>query len=136
VVPHLRLTAAERLQFWNEGIAHFNDRRFWHAHESWERGWLELPEIEKLHVQSLIQFAGVFDLISKGRTGGALSLARLALQKVNQVQGTGLMNAVFPRLEIPGIHEALELLSRTSESELPEKVSRISLKAQLLLSRS
>jgi hypothetical protein len=120
----------ELLDSWQEGVEHFNARRFWEAHECWERGWASLPHIQKLHVQALIQTAGVFDLVKRGRPGAARSLSRLALEKIE------LRGAVpdFPRIHISGLQAALTGISVMTESELPLKIAEIRLQAELLLS--
>jgi hypothetical protein len=125
---------AEKLKYWQEGIDHFNDRRFWHAHESWEQGWLKLPELEKLHVQSLIQLCGVFDLVKRGRPSAALSLVRLALEKLEKIRKLGGVVGTYPRIEVSELESTLLGLASIQEVDLPRAVSQISLKAELLLS--
>ena len=66
-----------------------------------------LPALEKLHVQALIQTAAIFDLIRRGRPGAALSVARLALDKLQKIRNQGGMEVTFPRLDIPGLELAL-----------------------------
>jgi hypothetical protein len=122
------------LKNWAEGLEHFNARRFWEAHESWERGWRALPAIEKLHVQALIQTAAIFDLIRRSRSGAALSVARLALDKLQMIRNQGGMDVTFPRLEIPGLEKALIDLCSLPEAEFAKKIPTLSLKARLLLS--
>ena len=136
----------EKLEFWSEGVEHFNARRFWHAHESWEKGWLTLPGLERVHVQSLIQLCGVFDLVKRGRLEAALRLAELAHEKLTKVEAWGGIQAVYPRIEVSGFARALRdltnalahVLAQASESELEARVERWisdnSLKAELLLS--
>jgi hypothetical protein len=97
-----------RLSDWQEGVDHFNSLRFWDAHEAWERGWLKLPPKEKTHIQICIQGAGVFYLIEKGRLRGAHSLAQAALGKMAWIREQGGIDSTFPRVEIPGLKEALE----------------------------
>jgi hypothetical protein len=93
---------------WQKGVDHFNARRFWEAHEAWEQGWLKLPPKEKTHIQILIQGAGVFYLVEKGRIRGALSLAKAALEKCEWLRTQGGMQASYPRIEIPGLEEVLQ----------------------------
>ena len=93
---------------WQKGVDHFNARRFWEAHEAWEQGWLKLPPKEKTHIQILIQGAGVFYLVEKGRMRGALSLAKAALEKCEWLRTQGGMQASYPRIEIPGLEEVLQ----------------------------
>jgi predicted metal-dependent hydrolase len=93
---------------WQKGVEHFNARRFWEAHEAWEQGWLKLPPKEKTYIQILIQGAGVFYLVEKGRMRGALSLAAAALQKCESLRAQGGMDKSYPRIEIPGLEELLQ----------------------------
>src|SRR6185437_14089161 len=97
----------ERLQDWQEGIEHFNQRLFWEAHEAWERGWLALPPAEKLHIQSLIQAAGAMHLIGVGRFEPAQKLAASALQKMKDRDLEGAISTIFPRVDVPGLEKAL-----------------------------
>jgi hypothetical protein len=137
----------EKLRHWKEGVEHFNARRFWHAHESWEQGWLALPEIEKLHVQCLIQVCGVFDLVKRGRPSAALSLAQLAHEKLTRVGELGGVKSIYPRIEVAGIADVIDALTKVLRSEMarpqhseeasPEllkAILEISKKAELLLS--
>ena len=126
--------SSDYLGNWTEGVDHFNGRRFWEAHEAWERGWRELPVVEKLHVQALIQTAAVFDLVRRGRPGAALSVARLALEKLEKIQKRGGIGARFPRLDIPGLDKALIDLCSLPEVEISKKIATLTLKARLLLS--
>jgi hypothetical protein len=118
------------LDSWKEGIEHFNSRRFWEAHEAWERGWLKLPRVQKLHVQTLIQTAGVFDLVKRGRPQAALRLAKLALQKTGISEG----ELGFPRIHIPALAKVLSEILKIPENGLFSEIAKIRLKAELLLS--
>ncbi len=72
----------EKFADWREGAEHFNQGRYWDAHEAWERGWLGLPPAEKLHVQAMIQVAAVMHHLVRGTTDPARRLAALALEKL------------------------------------------------------
>ena len=98
---------------WQEGVEQFNARRFWEAHEAWERGWLKLPQKEKTHIQILIQAAGVFYLMEKGRTRGAQSLAQAALGKIQWLREQGGVDSSYPRVEVPGVEAVLQDFVRT-----------------------
>jgi hypothetical protein len=93
---------------WNRGVDEFNHQRYWHAHEAWEEGWRALPELEKLHLQALIQAAGAFYLLHEktGRERGACALARAALQKRERLSGWPWpLPTTCP--EIPGLEAVL-----------------------------
>jgi hypothetical protein len=117
------------LENWKQGIDHFNAGRFWDAHEAWERGWLELPPEEKLHIQVLIQAAGVFYLVEKNRLSGAHSLLETALAKIQILRDAGGVEGIYPRVDIPGLEDMLRETLRT----WPHLIQN-SLKARLLLS--
>jgi hypothetical protein len=122
-----------KLENWKAGIDHFNSGHYWEAHEAWERDWLKLPQAEKLHIQILIQAAGVFFLLEKGRTRGARSLLSTAIAKMQQLAQLGGVEHVYPRVEIFELKKSLielELLLQTSDRIGPFKFGR----ARLLLS--
>jgi hypothetical protein len=122
-----------KLENWKAGIDHFNSGRYWEAHEAWERDWLRLPREEKLHIQILIQVAGIFFLLEKGRLQGARSLLATAMLKMDQLSELGGVSKVYPRVEIPDLKKdlnGLDLLLGTSDRVDPPKFAR----ARLLLS--
>ena len=43
-----------------EGLAHFNNREFWEAHESWETLWLVAESDVEQFLQGLIQIAAAY----------------------------------------------------------------------------
>jgi hypothetical protein len=122
-----------KIENWKAGIDHFNSGRYWEAHEAWERDWLRLPVAEKLHIQILIQVAGVFFLLEKGRSRGARSLLATAIAKTDQLASLGGMSQTYPRVEILDLEKGLSELSRllqTSDQLLGLKFGQ----ARLLLS--
>ena len=56
------------------GLAHFNAREFFEAHEAWEELWLVEAEPEKTFLQGLIQLAAAFHHYGRGNLRGARSL--------------------------------------------------------------
>jgi hypothetical protein len=44
-------------ELFREGVALFNGRRYWHAHEAWETLWRAAPDEERDFYQGLIQIA-------------------------------------------------------------------------------
>jgi hypothetical protein len=65
-----------------EGLAHFNAREFWDAHESWETIWLEAESDVHLFLQGLIQLAAAYHHMQRGTFPGGLRLFDAALQKL------------------------------------------------------
>ena len=100
------------LHSWTTGVEEFNQGRFWHAHEEWERGWKNLPSREKTYVQALIQFAAVFHLFELGRSRPALSLCTSALTKF---EAANSIHEVLPRIEIVDAVALLKQIARGAE---------------------
>ena len=65
-----------------EGVALFNEQKFWHAHEAWERDWLEASGPEKRFLQGLIQLAAAYHHVQRGTNRGGLRLFDAALEKL------------------------------------------------------
>jgi hypothetical protein len=65
-----------------EGIALFNDQKFWHAHEAWERLWLAANGDEKRFLQGLIQLAAAYHHVQRGTFRGGVRLFDAALSKL------------------------------------------------------
>jgi hypothetical protein len=64
------------------GIAQFNARQFFEAHETWEEIWLHAPEPEKTFLQGLIQVAAAFHHYGRANRAGAESLLAAGLAKL------------------------------------------------------
>jgi predicted metal-dependent hydrolase len=64
------------------GIAQFNSRLFFEAHETWEEIWLPAPEPEKTFLQGLIQVAAAFHHYGRKNRAGATSLLAAGLAKL------------------------------------------------------
>jgi predicted metal-dependent hydrolase len=65
-----------------EGIALFNERRFWHAHEAWEKLWLRSGGAEKEFLRGLIQLAAAYHHVQRGTLRGAGRLFEAALRRL------------------------------------------------------
>jgi Domain of unknown function (DUF309) len=122
-----------KLENWKAGIDHFNSGRYWEAHEAWERDWLTLPREEKLHIQILIQLAGVLFLIEKERVSGARSLLETALAKMVLLNELGGVSEIFPRVEILDLEMGLTELEELLRTSGPYKGIKFA-RARLLLS--
>lgn len=64
------------------GVADFNARRFFEAHEVWEELWLAAAEPEKTFLQGLIQMAAAFHHQGRGNRRGAQSLLAAGIAKL------------------------------------------------------
>lgn len=69
------------------GVALFNGRKFFEAHEVWEELWLAEPEPEKTFLQGLIQVAAAFHHHEGGNSRGMGSLLAAGLAKLGQFPG-------------------------------------------------
>jgi uncharacterized protein len=74
------MKSAEREKKFEEGLAHFNAKKFFEAHEFWEEIWLVEPEPEKTFLQGLIQVTAAFHHRQRGNPEGVelLLAARIA----------------------------------------------------------
>lgn len=67
-----------------KGVALFNARKFFEAHEVWEELWLVEPEPEKAFLQGLIQLAAAFHHHSRENLHGTRSLLAAGLIKLGR----------------------------------------------------
>jgi uncharacterized protein len=66
------------------GLAHFNARRFFEAHEAWEEIWLSETEPEKTFLQGIIQVAAAFHHYSRGNHRGMKALLAAGITKLER----------------------------------------------------
>ena len=64
------------------GVALFNDRRFWHAHEAWEEIWLTAESDTRVFLQGLIQLSAAYHHLERGTLRGAVRLFDAALERL------------------------------------------------------
>jgi predicted metal-dependent hydrolase len=69
------------------GIAQFNARQFFEAHETWEEIWLPALDPEKTFLQGLIQVAAAFHHYGRENRAGAESLLASGLAKLEAFPG-------------------------------------------------
>jgi hypothetical protein len=60
------------------GAAHFDQGRFWHAHESWEDGWRAYDGPDRHYLRGLIQLAAAGYHLVRGRSSAAQAVLRRA----------------------------------------------------------
>ncbi|HXW84580.1 MAG TPA: DUF309 domain-containing protein [Candidatus Binataceae bacterium] len=72
----------QRRDWFAEGIALFNDARYFECHEAWEQVWLREQGDEKRFVQGLIQVAVAILHAERGNFAGAKSLSEKGLDKL------------------------------------------------------
>jgi uncharacterized protein len=76
------MKSAEKEEKFELGLAHFNSRMFFEAHEVWEEIWLVEAEPEKTFLQGLIQLAAAFHHYERGNPSGAESLLASGIVKL------------------------------------------------------
>ena len=80
------LDPAEADRVFTAGVALFNQARYWHAHEEWERLWRAAGEDERDFYQGLIQVAaGLLHLQRRNARGARNKLAE-GLAKLHRYQ--------------------------------------------------
>jgi uncharacterized protein len=78
------MDTAEKREKFELGLAHFNSRRFFEAHEIWEEIWLVESEPEKTFLQGLIQLAAAYHHYSRGNPAGTESLLASGIVKLTR----------------------------------------------------
>lgn len=73
-----------------EGLALFDAQQFWHAHEAWERLWLDASGDDKVFLQGLIQLAAAYHHVRRGTFRGGVRLFDAALAKLAPFPGRHL----------------------------------------------
>lgn len=66
-----------------DGVAHFNQTEFWHAHESWETLWLVAQSDVKQFLQGLIQVAAAYHHVKRGTLRGAPRLFEAGMRRLS-----------------------------------------------------
>ena len=64
------------------GVAHFNAREFWDAHEAWEEIWLAAESEVEQFLQGLIQVAAAYHHLKRGTFSGGVRLFDAGLQRL------------------------------------------------------
>jgi predicted metal-dependent hydrolase len=88
------MKSAEKKQKFELGLAHFNSRKFFEAHEVWEEIWLVEAEPEKSFLQGLIQLAAAYHHYERGNPSGTESL---------------LASGIVKLLRFPEVHHGLSI---------------------------
>lgn len=65
------------------GVAHFNAREFWEAHEAWEELWLASESDLVEFLQGMIQLAAAYHHVRRGTLRGAVRLFDAALRRLD-----------------------------------------------------
>jgi uncharacterized protein len=78
------MKSSEKEEKFARGLAHFNTREFFEAHEVWEEVWLVEGEPEKTFLQGIIQIAAAFHHYRRGNTDGAETLLAAGIVKITR----------------------------------------------------
>ena len=78
------MKSSEKEEKFEQGLAHFNAREFFEAHEVWEEVWLVEGEPEKTFLQGIIQIAAAFHHYRRGNTDGAETLLAAGIVKITR----------------------------------------------------
>lgn len=70
------------------GIEHFNDGRFFQAHEAWEEAWHIAPEDERDFWQGITQVAVGLTHRLRGNARGAVTLLRRGVRRLERYGAT------------------------------------------------
>jgi hypothetical protein len=76
------MKSAERKKKFEKGLAHFNAKKFFEAHEYWEEIWLVESEPEKTFLQGLIQITAAFHHRQRGNPEGVELLLASGIVKL------------------------------------------------------
>ncbi len=74
--------STEQQQHLDRGVALFNSRRFWEAHEVWEEVWKVRPEDGRFLIQGMIQLAAAYHQLVRGVHRGFLIHLRQAEERL------------------------------------------------------
>ena len=78
------MKSAERQKKFEEGLEHFNAKKFFEAHEFWEEIWLVESEPEKTFLQGLIQVTAAFHHRQRGNPEGVELLLASGIVKLSR----------------------------------------------------
>jgi len=76
------MKSTEQQKKFEEGLAHFNAKKFFEAHEFWEEIWLVESEPEKTFLQGLIQITAAFHHRQRGNPEGVELLLASGIVKL------------------------------------------------------
>jgi predicted metal-dependent hydrolase len=97
-------------QLFRHGVALFNDRQFWEAHEAWEEVWKGRAEESRIFFQAIIQAAAAYHLIvTRPRYRGARNNFAKVIAKLELFTGNVL------GIDVDEFHRALQRSQRVLE---------------------
>lgn len=107
------------------GVDHFNARRFFQAHETWETAWHASPEDERDFWQGITQLAVGFTHYQRENPKGAVSLLRKGAHRLDAYGETykGIPVAALSRAARKAA-DAVERAGTTAPIEFPSIPTR------------
>lgn len=103
----LKETKRESLHFLKEGACFFNQKKYFEAHESWEKIWRMAEEPEKTYLKALILTCGVFIHLKNEKYNPALRLALRALDCFRSSEAHFQLQERTHPLKLDGVEEVL-----------------------------
>ncbi len=97
-MPHGAAIVDQVARSAREGIALFNRRQFFEAHEVWEDGWRAAAGEERLVLHGLIQIAAGFHKLQCGQPRGCARLLAKGAGKLAAVRGPAAGRLALPSL--------------------------------------
>ncbi len=97
-----------------EGVALFNEERFYECHDAIEDIWLRESSDQRAFLQGLIQAAVAFHHYQEGKWGAARSMLRLSLEKLEDTPDG------FRGVLVAPLRAELALWKSTLDSVLPD----------------
>ena len=114
------MQSSEKEEKFERGLAHFNAREFFEAHEVWEEVWLVEGEPEKTFLQGIIQIAAAFHHYRRGNTDGAETLLAAGIVKITRFPAEHRGLAILDlREEAKWWARALGEMQRPGDERLP-----------------
>ncbi len=98
-----------------QGIALFNRRQFFEAHEVWEDGWRIADGVDRLLLHGVIQVAAGFHKLQCGQPGGCATLMTKGAAKLASVRSGG-KNRLASRALLDAVEAWRETAFRMAET--------------------
>src|SRR5207244_3623206 len=107
-ITQIVLSPDEKKHF-ARGIALFNSRKFWEAHEAWEQIWQHHPEDGRFFIQGLIQLAAAYHQLSRKIYRGFVIHIKQARERL------ALFPNIFLEIHVAGLLETVNRSVRVIE---------------------
>jgi predicted metal-dependent hydrolase len=83
-MPDIKRQPVYAAQWFEQGVEHFNAGRYWEAHESWEKIWLDCRDGLRDFLQGLIQLTAAWYHVRRGNFRGAARLFSAARNRLDR----------------------------------------------------